>query len=49
VPYVVLAWVVVGAGVLLYLRARHPERLAAVGQVLAEDAGPGLGEGGAVR
>lgn len=47
VPYVVVAWVVVGAGVLLYLRARHPERLAAVGQVLAVDAEHAAEDGGA--
>lgn len=47
VPYVVLAWVVLGAGVLLYLRSRHPERLAAVGRVLAVDAEHTAEEGGA--
>lgn len=48
VPYVVLAWIVVGVGVLLYLRSRHPERLASVGRVLAEDATEDAAGGGAV-
>lgn len=38
VPYVVLAWIVLGVAVWAYLRSRHPERLAAAGRVLAEDA-----------
>lgn len=38
VPYVVLAWIVAGVAVWAALRARHPERLRQLGQVLAEDA-----------
>lgn len=38
VPYVVLGWVVLGVVVWAYLRSRHPDRLASVGRVLAEDA-----------
>jgi amino acid transporter len=48
VPYVVLAWILVGVAVLLYLRSRHPERLASVGRVLAEDATEDAMVGGAV-
>jgi amino acid transporter len=37
VPYLVLAWIVIGLLVYLYFRARAPEKLAAVGRVLAEE------------
>jgi amino acid transporter len=37
VPYVVLAWILVGLATYLYLRARAPQKLAAVGKVLAEE------------
>ena len=47
VPYVVLIWVLLGAGVLFYLRSAHPERLAAVGRVLAVDAEHVAEDGGA--
>jgi amino acid transporter len=47
VPYVVLAWIVAGAAVWAFLRSRHPERLAAVGRVLAEDATEDAQAGGA--
>lgn len=48
VPYVVLAWIVVGVAVWVYLRSRHPGRLASVGRVLAEDATEDAMVGGAV-
>jgi amino acid transporter len=35
VPYLVLAWIVLGLVAYFYLRARNPAKLAAVGQVLA--------------
>jgi len=47
VPYVVLAWLVAGLAVWVSLRARHPERLAQLGQVLAEDATDDSRAGGA--
>jgi amino acid transporter len=37
VPYFVLVWVIAGAVAYYYLRTRSPEKLAAVGRVLAED------------
>jgi amino acid transporter len=37
VPYLVLAWVVLGLVAYFVLRSRAPEKLAAVGQVLAEE------------
>ncbi len=37
VPYVVLFWVIAGAVAYYYLRSRDPEKLKAVGRVLAED------------
>jgi amino acid transporter len=37
VPYLVLAWIVLGLATYLYFRARAPEKLAAVGKVLAEE------------
>ena len=47
VPIVVLVWIVVGVVVWLSLRATHPERLARLGQVLAEDATEDVLAGGA--
>lgn len=47
VPYVVLAWIVVGVVTWALLRARHPQRLAQLGQVLAEDATEDVLAGGA--
>ncbi|MHB1567655.1 MAG: APC family permease [Solirubrobacteraceae bacterium] len=37
VPYVVLAWIIAGGVAYFYLRSKSPEKLAAVGRVLAED------------
>jgi amino acid transporter len=37
VPYLVLAWIAIGLATYLYLRARAPHKLAAVGRVLAEE------------
>jgi amino acid transporter len=39
VPYFVLVWVVAGGVAYFYLRSRDPEKLKAVGRVLAEDEG----------
>ncbi len=47
VPYLVLAWIVLGALVWAALRARHPERIASLGAVFEEEADELMAEGGA--
>ena len=47
VPYVVLAWVIAGVVVFAALRAKHPERVAGLGRVLAQDATDDALAGGA--
>jgi amino acid transporter len=37
VPYLVLLWIVLGLAAYMYLRARAPEKLTAIGRALAED------------
>ncbi|MEA2281889.1 MAG: hypothetical protein QOK21_2496 [Solirubrobacteraceae bacterium] len=37
VPYLVLAWIVIGAVVYAYFRSRNPAKLTALGRVLAEE------------
>lgn len=37
VPFIVIAWLVLGLATYLYFRARAPEKLGAIGSVLAED------------
>jgi amino acid transporter len=37
VPIIVLVWIVIGLAAYLYLRSRSPEKIAALGTVLAED------------
>ena len=37
VPYLVLIWIVLGLVAYYYLRARSPEKLQAMGKVLAEE------------
>ncbi len=37
VPYIVIAWLIIGLVTYLYFRARAPEKLSAVGSFLAED------------
>jgi amino acid transporter len=37
VPYLVIAWLIIGLATYLYFRARAPEKLVAVGSFLAED------------
>jgi amino acid transporter len=37
VPYIVLVWILIGLATYLYLRSRAPQKLAAVGKVLAEE------------
>ena len=37
VPYLVLAWIVLGIATYLYFRARAPEKLAAIGKSLADE------------
>ena len=37
VPYIVIAWLIIGLVTYLYFRARAPEKLGAVGSFLAED------------
>jgi amino acid transporter len=37
VPYLVLIWIVLGLGTYYWLRARSPEKLQAMGKVLAEE------------
>ena len=38
-PYVGLAWLVIGVGVLLWLRARRPDAVARIGSILGEEGG----------
>jgi amino acid transporter len=38
-PYVAIAWLVAGAGVLLWLRARRPGSVARIGSILGEEGG----------
>jgi amino acid transporter len=38
-PYVALVWLVLGLGVLLWLRARRPEQVAQIGSILGEEGG----------
>jgi amino acid transporter len=39
IPYVNLGWIVLGLGVIAYLRSRHPERVAQIGSILGEEGG----------
>jgi amino acid transporter len=39
VPYVVLVWLLLGIGVLLYLRSSHPDRVNQIGSILGEEGG----------
>jgi hypothetical protein len=45
VPYVVLVWIVLGLVTYFYFRAKSPEKLAAVGSVLAEEEDGDFAEG----
>jgi amino acid transporter len=45
VPYVVLVWIVLGFATYFYFRANSPEKLAAVGSVLAEEEDSDFAEG----
>jgi amino acid transporter len=45
VPYVVLVWIVLGVATYFYFRANSPEKLAAVGSVLAEEEDGDFAEG----
>ena len=47
VPYVIVAWIAAGVVVWALLRAKHPDRLAQLGQVLAADATEDALAGGA--
>jgi amino acid transporter len=38
-PYVAVAWLVIGVGVLLWLRARRPDSVAKIGSMLGEEGG----------
>jgi amino acid transporter len=38
-PYVALVWLVLGIGVLIYLRASRPDRVAQIGSILGEEGG----------
>jgi amino acid transporter len=38
-PYVALVWLVVGAGVLLWLRSQRPDSVAQIGSILGEEGG----------
>ncbi|MGH3401671.1 MAG: APC family permease [Streptosporangiaceae bacterium] len=38
-PYVAVVWLLVGAGVLLWLRARRPDSVAQIGSILGEEGG----------
>jgi len=39
IPYIILAWLLIGGSVLLYLRRAHPDRVAKIGQIAAEEGG----------
>jgi len=39
VPYVNLGWLLVGGGILWYLKTRQPQRVARVGSILGEEGG----------
>jgi amino acid transporter len=39
VPYVGLVWLLLGIGVLLYLRSNHPQRVEQIGSILGEEGG----------
>jgi amino acid transporter len=38
-PYLAIAWLVIGVGVLLWLRARRPDAVARIGSILGEEGG----------
>jgi amino acid transporter len=38
-PYVAIAWLLIGFGVLLYLRATRPDKVAQIGSILGEEGG----------
>ena len=38
-PYVAVAWLVIGVGVLLWLRAKRPDSVAKIGSILGEEGG----------
>jgi amino acid transporter len=38
-PYVAIVWLVIGFGVLLYLRATRPDKVAQIGSILGEEGG----------
>ena len=38
-PYVALVWLVIGIGVLLYVRATRPDKVAQIGSILGEEGG----------
>jgi len=38
-PFVAIAWLVIGVGVLLWLRARRPDSVAKIGSILGEEGG----------
>ncbi len=38
-PYLALAWLLIGVGVLLWLRARRPDAVAQIGSILGEEGG----------
>jgi amino acid transporter len=39
IPYVNLGWIILGLAFLMYLRSRHPERIARIGSILGEEGG----------
>ncbi len=43
IPYVNLGWILAGIGFLMYLRAKHPDRVAAIGSILGEEGGEEAG------
>jgi amino acid transporter len=44
VPYIVLAWLVLGVGYLLFIARRRPEVIDAMGRVMVEDTAPASGD-----
>jgi hypothetical protein len=38
-PFVAVAWLVIGLGVLAWLRVRRPQSVAMIGSILGEDGG----------
>jgi hypothetical protein len=38
-PYVAIVWLLLGAGVLIWLRVRRPDKVAQIGSILGEEGG----------